>query len=123
MSDWASIKQKVEDNGNVLTVKMKTLKQVHGNDRLGANVVENIKNQLADIGIGHVPTTLPATESHFIRLYIKSTPMGELIEKVLSNELANTIATPNIPNDEKLKAIFKSEVLVEKIRQLVNDQY
>jgi hypothetical protein len=49
--------------------------------------------------------------------------MGELIEKVLSNELANTIATPNIPNDEKLKAIFKSEVLVEKIRQLVNDQY
>lgn len=54
MADWNSIKQEVENNGNILTVTMEKLREAHGAGRLGSNVRPEISKILAGMGLSHV---------------------------------------------------------------------
>jgi hypothetical protein len=115
MKDWASIKQEVENNGNVLTVDMETLRNAHGAAKLGVHVRTEISNALAGIGLGHVPQELPGYQHELVRLYKKGTPVGELIEIVLS---------PGPQHDTKLREQFSGKAvdyanIIAKIRELV----
>lgn len=117
MQDWESIKAAVENNGNVRTVTMETLRNANGAAKLGVHVRTEIISQLAGMGLGHVPKTLPTYQHEPVRLYKRGTPLGDLIETVLA---------PGEQNDKKLvEQLGESDVkyaeIIEQIRDLVSE--
>jgi hypothetical protein len=76
-----------------------------------------ISSALAGMGLGHIPQELPSYQNEPVRVYKHGTPIGELIDLVL---------TPGQTNDSKLTAQVGSEAIdhaaiVQKIRELVNE--
>ena len=117
MINWDSIKEAVEKNGDVQTVMMEMLRDAHGSAKLGVNVRAQITSQLAGIGLGHVPESLPIRQDEHVRLYKKGTFVGDLIDEVLR---------PSEPNDKKLvERLDGSDVkyaeTIEQIRDLVSE--
>lgn len=115
MASWDEIKQKVEKNGNVVTMTMEELRDAHGAAKLGVNVRDQIMSTLAGMGLGHVPVELPSYQNEQVRVYKKGTPVGDLIDTVL---------TTGEQNDSKLISQFVAKGkdyagVVQKIRELV----
>lgn len=115
MASWDEIKQKVEKSGNVATLKMEELRDAHGAARLGVNVGAEISGKLAGMGLGHVPEELPSYSNMQGRVYKKGTPVGELIDTVL---------TTGEQNDSKLINKFAQEgvnyaAIVQRVKELV----
>jgi len=115
MASWDEIKQTVEDNGNLKTFTMETLREAHGSGRLGLHVRSEISRTLAGMGLGHVPQDLPTYQHEQVRLYKRGTPVGQLIETVLA---------PGEQNDRKLVEQFAQPdtdyaSIIEQIRELV----
>ena len=72
---------------------------------------------LAGEGLGHIPEELPSYQDELVRLYKKGTPVGQLIDAVLS---------PGEQNDISLSERFSSEApdyaaMVGKIRDIVGE--
>ncbi len=117
MPSWDDIKQAVEKNGNVATFTMEQLRDAHGSLKLGVNVRAEISSHLAGMGLGHVPQELPSYQHEQVRVYKHGTPVGDLIDSVL---------TPGQQNDSKLvnrvsdKAIDYAAI-IEQIRELVSE--
>ncbi|QBB72148.1 hypothetical protein ELE36_18240 [Pseudolysobacter antarcticus] len=114
---WDQIKDDVEKNGNIHTFTMDVLRNAHGSARLGVNVVSEISQALAGIGLGHVPVQLPNYQHEQVRIYKRGTPVGQLVESVL---------TPGEQNDKSLVDRFGTAgpdyaLIVQKIRELVGD--
>jgi hypothetical protein len=117
MPSWDDIKKSVEKNGNVTTVTMQQLRDAHGSEKLGVNVRAEISSTLAGMGLGHVPQDLPSYQHEQVRVYKHGTPIGDLIDTVL---------TPGQQNDSKLTHQVGDTgvdyaVIIQKIRDLVND--
>ena len=117
MATIEEIKDQVEKNGNLLTVTMEQLREAHGAGRLGVHVRDEISQILAGMGLGHVPQELPNYQHELVRLYKRGTPVGQLIEVVLS---------PGEQHDRTLVERFSTQVpdyaaIVQKIRDLVAD--
>jgi hypothetical protein len=117
MASWTEIKEAVEKNGNVTTVTMEQLRDASGKDKLGVHVREEIRKALAGMGLGHIPQELPNYQHEPVRVYKKGTPIGELIDLIL---------TPGQQNDSKLTAQFDAggvdyADIVQKIRELVEE--
>jgi len=115
MANWDDIKAAVENNGNVLTVTMEQLRDAYGAAKLGVHVRDAISSTLAGLGLGHVPVVLPTYQHELVRLYKKGTPVGDLIETVL---------TPGGQNDARLSEKFSGDgidyaAIVQKVRELV----
>jgi len=91
---------------------MEQLRDAHGAARLSIHVRDAIANTLAGLGLGHVPRILPAYQHELVRLYKKGTPVGDLIEIVL---------TPGGENETKLKEKVADAGIVSKIRELVSE--
>src|SRR5438477_12918899 len=115
MASWDEIKDRVEKNGNVLTVAMEALREALGVGKLGVHVRAEISRTLKGMGLGHIPQELPTYQHEQVRLYKRGTPVGELIETVLS---------PGELNDKKLTDRYGDQIpdyaaVVQKIRELV----
>jgi hypothetical protein len=115
--NWDQIKEQVEKNGNVRTFTMDVLRNAHGAGKLGVNVRAEISQTLAGIGLGHVPQDLPSYQHEQVRLYKRGTPVGQLIDSVL---------TPGEQNDKLLVERSGAQTpdyaaIVEKIRELVGE--
>lgn len=115
MAAFEEIKDQVEKSGNVLTVTMEQLREAYGAGRLGVHVREEISQMLAGIGLGHVPQELPNYQHELVRLYKRGTPVGQIIEVVL---------TPSEQHDRTLVERFSVQgpdyaALIQKIRDLV----
>lgn len=115
MKDWQEIKQNVESNNNVLTVTMDVLRDANGAKKLGSNVVIEISEALAGIGLGHIPVDLPTYQYEQVRLYKRGTKVGKFIETVLN---------PGEQNDILLTETFSDNApdyasIIQKIRELV----
>ena len=96
---------------------MEQLREAHGAGRLGVHVRGEISRQLAGLGVGHVPQELPNFQHELVRLYKRGTPIGQLVEVVL---------TPGEQHDRTLAERFSIQgpdyaAIVEKIRDLVAD--
>ena len=81
---YEELSQRLSEADDVLTVPMRTLRNVHGMTRLGAEVVKNIDKKLMQLGIGHYPRELPVLREREVRLYRLGTPVGQLIEDAIS---------------------------------------
>lgn len=90
---WDEIKKQVEEAGGVVTLTMAALRDAEGAGKLGVHVRSNISRRLAAMGLGHVPTELPANQHERVRVYKRGTPVGDLIEAALN---------PGERNDESL---------------------
>lgn len=115
MATWAEIKERVEKNGNVLTVSMEDLRGAHGAGKLGVHVRSEISSTLAGMGLGHIPQELPNYQHETVRLFKKGTPVGDWIDTVLA---------PGQQNDGKLAEHFATgkvdhAAVIQKIRELV----
>jgi hypothetical protein len=83
MKTYDDLKKEVEKNEGVLTVEMLTLREIHGAERLGINVRDNIHRELAGHGLAHFPRNLPDSQYAFARVYKQGTPAAEVILAVL----------------------------------------
>lgn len=114
---WDEIKASVEKSGNVQTLTMEVLRNAYGAAKLGVNVRAEISQALAGIGLGHVPVELPSYQHEQVRLYKRGTPVGQMIESVL---------TPGEQNDKSLSERFGTvgpdyAAIVQKVRELVGE--
>ena len=118
MASWEELKEDVENNGNVLTLTMESLRDAYGASKLGVHVCAGIRKTLAGIGLGHVPQELPLYQHEQVRLYKKGTDVGDLIDTVL---------IPGPQNDQSLAERFTNAegqdyvAIVQAIRELVSE--
>jgi len=111
-SSYKELRDLVEGNGDVLTIRMEQLRDVHGAGKLGVHVRAGISDSLRQQGLGHYPPELPNYYWDEVRIYRQGTPVGRLIEAVLSVS-AN--------NDEVVREMAGSDAsaTLVKIRELV----
>ena len=78
------VKRAVDENFGLLTVEMKELRDIYARERLGAQVRERIKQDLAKVGISYqsekAGDALPRYQDDLVRLYRKDSPAQALIE-------------------------------------------
>lgn len=109
----AELKQKVEENQNVLTVKMEVLRDMVNAKRLGVHVCSEISRTLQREGLSHFPTKLPADDaSQEARIYRQGTPVAELI---------NATSQPGKQGDTVLRDLAEgsAQELLDEVRALV----
>jgi len=127
MASMEEIKENVENNGNVLTLSMKELRDACGFKKLGSDVCKKIAQNLADIGLGHVPKELPNSQDEPVRLYTRNTKVGQLIERVVSPNkqhdltLLENFGTQGSDSDKIIKQNKEYAATIQKIRELVAD--
>ncbi|WP_406153174.1 hypothetical protein OG217_05610 [Streptomyces sp. NBC_01023] len=81
-NSWADLDQTVRDRGGVLRVSMRDLRYLSGYERLKVRVLEQIKSQLADLGIGFLPEDLPGDQNAYVVLYKTGSEAGAVIDAV-----------------------------------------
>ncbi len=120
MPTWDEIKRDVENNGNVNTVIMQTLRDAAGAGRLGPWVNATIASELAGRGLGHVPQSLSASLNQYdrVRLYKRGTAIGDFIDLVI---------IPREQDDQKLRELFTTQpidyaAIVAQVRELVTPE-
>ena len=82
---------------------------------LGVHVRNAISNELAGLGLGHVPVELPGYQDDLVRLFKMGTPVGDFV---------NSVLTPGGMSDLKLVEKFSDGgvdygAIIQKIRELV----
>lgn len=98
----------------VLTANMWEIRDAYGADRLGVNVVANISSALDNLGIAHFPAELPRDQWALVRVYLRASPVGEVIEAALN---------PDEKRDAILRKLTseKADHILRKVRELVCD--
>src|SRR5580693_6995021 len=83
VSKLDEVVKEVKENGDVLTVPMRRLKDLYGGFRLKSLIRQSIKDGLLYRQLGFVGgPELPSSENDTVRLYIKGTPVARIIEAV-----------------------------------------
>jgi hypothetical protein len=108
------LKAAVEAEGGIKTYDMGELRDAAGWGKLGNRVVIDIANLLAAHGLGYLPATraLPTDQDRMVRVYVERSPVGKIIEAVLS---------PSQQGDKRLREAASSdaEQVLEAVRTLV----
>ena len=116
MTNWDTLRDEVTESGDVLTVDMLRLREVHQVSKLGSTVRKNISDKLHGAGLGHYPQSLPQYQEQEVRLYRLGTPIADLVAAVIA---------PGSDNDEKLKAATgngaNADEILDRIRELVEE--
>lgn len=101
-----------EEADGVATFKMWQLRDALGYSKLGSNVVAELSEELDNRGIGHVPTELGISRHDEARLYLRSTPIGKLLDMALK---------PGYSGDSRLRESLSdaSHDKLEKIRRIL----
>jgi hypothetical protein len=109
---YADLQQATAAKGDVMIITMMKLRDIHGAGKLGVHVTQSMSDKLKSMGLGHFPEELPQQQSEEVRIYVRGSAIGKLIEAVLtvdasSNKILREAAS-NQNND-----------IVQKIRELV----
>lgn len=110
--DIPAIRKAVEENGDLLTLPMWSVRDAYGADRLGRIVRENIERELAGVGLGCLPKTLPTYQEEEVRVYKLGSRVADLIDAV---------RRPSEQGDDRLREAGSNEASarIEQIRELV----
>jgi len=73
----------VAANDDLITLRMKELRDMHGAERLGVHVCSGISRELARFGLAHYPKTLPDHQDARVRIFKESSSVGSLIAAAL----------------------------------------
>ncbi len=102
------IKEAVVGHGGVLTLDMAQLRDAYGADRLGSHVREGIKAKLKKLGLAHRPRRLPNYQEDAVRLYVRKSPVGDLLKAAFR---------PGESSDKILRRLANGEA-ERKLRQM-----
>ncbi len=108
----AALRDAVEANGDVLSVIMWSVRDAYGAERLKVNVRANIQNQLAGLGLGHIPGEIPDDQLQVLRVYKLGSPVAHLIA---------AINTPGEAQDDVIREAVGGDAAAKlaEIRELV----
>jgi hypothetical protein len=81
-SSWADLDKAIKGKGGILRVAMWALRDIDDYGRLGVRVLASIHDNLADIGVGHLPSDLPNNQYETVVLYKVSTDAGAVVSAV-----------------------------------------
>jgi len=117
MPDFESLEQirdAVEQNGDILTLKMQEVRDAYGAGRLGVHVRDNIKKALAGLGMATYPEELPDWQEHEVRIYKQGSAAADLIDAVLH---------PSESHDHEIREAVSGDTqdVLDQIRELVCD--
>lgn len=100
----------LEDCGGVSRIRMWQLRVANGNDRLGVNVVADIARQLRRRNIGCIPTLTNQKHWDEVRIYLRRSSIGQLIEAIhsMTDEA-----------DETLQAAASCTETMDRIKELI----
>lgn len=112
MSLMDEVRDQVIAGEGVVTLEMWRLREAVGAGKLGTRVRGDIARELAARGLGHVPGMLPTSQSERVRLYLRNTRIGEVLEAA---------ATPDADNDAKLRRLLRSDDadVLSQVRRIV----
>jgi hypothetical protein len=83
-SCWEELRVAVTDHYGVYRLPMGQLREIGGYGRLGTNVRQVLSAKLASLGLGHLPSELPAYQDKQVLLYLYGTPAAEVVSAVRS---------------------------------------
>ena len=111
---WEDVRHRL-DVENTFTTTMGSLGDIHGAGKLGQHVATAISKKLAQMGVGHIPISLPLAQNDQVRLFLHGTAVGTMI---------STVLTPGEVNDSKLLAYAEEQgnaaELLDQIRDLLS---
>ena len=110
--DYDELDKIVKDNGDVLSITMLALRNVHGADRLGNIVRENISNKLKGKGLSHYPPELPKSQGEYVLIF----RWGSEVHKVI-----RAVIEPNPDTDYRIRNAVESQGkdTLDRIRELL----
>ena len=79
---WEDLREATTANQGVYLTDMGVLKRIKKAGRLGNLVREEISNRLTGIGLGHLPSSLPAYQEQQVILYVKGGQVGKVVEAI-----------------------------------------
>jgi hypothetical protein len=74
MSTWNGYAKAIEAGGGFHATTVRELLTVAGKQAAGARIVEDIEQQLADVHVGHFPTSIPRDQNARVMLYNQDRP-------------------------------------------------
>ncbi|MCD5422683.1 hypothetical protein LRS71_24545 [Rhodococcus pyridinivorans] len=113
MDNYDDLRKAVDDSNGPLKVEMRVLKRIDGAGRLGSSVLSTMSAALANNGIGHLPPELPSSQDEDVRLYLISSPLGDVITAVLNPTDQRDVTLRNI-----IGATGTGAHAVEQLRQI-----
>jgi hypothetical protein len=114
LNTYADLAEQTAARGGVLNVEMMKLRDIHGAGKLGVHVAQNISDRLNSLGMGHFPEVLPQQQWEQVRIYIRGSAVGKLIEAALTINSSSNRTLRDAANNEDSQ-------VVKKIRELVCD--
>jgi hypothetical protein len=116
VQSWVELKKEIETDGDIKVVYAWQLRDAAGWAKLGPNVIVDIANQLEANDLGTLPRgeRLPLNQNAPVRVYVKSSRLGNVIEAVLS---------PSAKGDDLLREVCSDSndaaAVLERVRSIV----
>lgn len=121
-STFKELKKIVENNGDVLTVTMESLRDAQGAQKLGKYVISGIRDSLAKKGLKTFPEELPLFQSECVRVYSDGTAISKLFSAILDVQNWDYL-DDNYEADQLIREVVSKDALatetLNSIRQLV----
>ena len=115
IDSYDSLKFDVERSGGVKCYNMKTLREAHGAGKLGTSVIVNISARLLENGMAHFPNELSLNQWEDVRVYIKASQAGAIIEAVKDVTPTGDIAIKSFAD------VPGRTRTIERIKELVSE--
>ena len=112
INTFEELLEQIEENGDLLTLEMATLRDVYGAGKLGVHVVAGISEKLDELGLGHYPAELPQQQWERVRVYSRRKPVGKLIRAALTLDDRSDKALREIAGDDAAETLKKVKELV-----------
>ena len=80
IATYEGLAAEIKEQGDVATARMITLRNIHGADRLGSNVVSGIQDELAKVGLGHAPPRLPNGQWDVCLLFTRGSTLAGIYD-------------------------------------------
>lgn len=109
---WDDLGAHVDGRDGVATVTAGILRDIHGAQRLGSDIREEISAKLKRRGLGHSPAQIPDDHRESLRIYRIGSQVGELIRA--ASEVGRD-------NDKALRAAAKSPELTARLKTLLEE--
>jgi hypothetical protein len=120
---WRDLDADVRANGGVLRVGMWDLRRISGYQRLKVNVVRYISDELADVGLGHLPVELPRDQNEYVVVYKVGSEASAVINAVRngsgSEEAARALRKLN--TSEAIEADRQNEAKLAELTAKVDE--
>jgi hypothetical protein len=111
---WDELRARVDQNGDVVTVTMGELRDIHRVGKLGRYVIDAISDRLHSVGLGHIPGGLKLNQDEQVRIFRHGTKVADICQAVVK---------PGQANDAKIRsaAFGGAAAIVARLREVLEE--